>query len=64
MILDDVVAWYGSQAQMARRLGVSAPAINIFVQKFGYLPPLRAIQVERQSGGKFRAIDLIKKPKE
>ena len=56
----DVLEWYGSQANMARALGVDRAAVSGWV-KVGAFPPARAIQVEQQSGGRFRAVDLIEK---
>ena len=56
-MIKDVVDWYGSQANMARALKVDRAAVSLWV-KVGVLPPGRAIQVEQQSGGKFKAVDL------
>lgn len=58
--ISEVVDWFGSQANMARALGVDRAAVSGWV-KAGALPPARAIQVEQQSGGRFRAVDLIEK---
>ena len=58
--ISEVVGWFGSQANMARALGVDRAAVSGWV-KAGALPPARAIQVEQQSGGRFRAVDLIEK---
>ena len=58
--ISEVVDWFGSQANMARALGVDRAAVSGWV-KAGVLPPARAIQVEQQSGGRFRAVDLIEK---
>lgn len=60
MLLKKVIKWYGSQSEMSRRMGVDRAAVSAWVSS-GALPPLRAIQVERQSGGKFKAIDLVLK---
>ena len=57
-MLDDVVEWFGSQADMARALGVKRSAVTQWLAK-GALPPGRAVQVEHQSGGRFRAVDLV-----
>lgn len=56
-MIKDVIDWYGSQANMARALKVDRAAVSFWV-KVGVLPPGRAIQVEQQSGGKFKAVDL------
>lgn len=58
-MLDEVVKWYGSQAEMARSLKVNRAAVTLWL-KVGVLPPARAITVEQQSKGKFRAVDLTK----
>lgn len=58
--ISEVVDWYGSQANMARALSVDRAAVSAWV-KVGMLPPARAIQVEHQSGGRFKAVDLTAK---
>jgi DNA-binding transcriptional regulator YdaS (Cro superfamily) len=58
-MLDEVVEWYGSQAAMARALGVERSAVAQWLAK-GELPALRALQIEKLSGGRFRAVDLSK----
>ncbi|CAB4137529.1 DNA-binding transcriptional regulator Cro [uncultured Caudovirales phage] len=58
-MLNEVVEWYGSQAEMARSLKVNRAAVSLWL-RIGVLPPARAIQVEQQSRGKFRAVDLTK----
>jgi len=42
---------------MAERLGVKRSAVSQWV-KDGKLPPARAIQIEAQSKGVFKAIDI------
>ncbi len=58
-MIKDVIDWYGSQANMARALKVDRAAVSLWL-KIGVLPPARAIQVEKQSGGKFKAVDISK----
>jgi len=58
-MIEDVIKWYGSQANMARALKVDRAAVSLWV-KSGVLPPARSIQVEQQSGGKFKAVELSK----
>ncbi len=57
-MLNDVVTWYENQSNMALRLGVSPAAVSQWMRD-GFLPPARALQVEQQSEGKFKAIDLV-----
>ena len=56
-MIREVIDWYGSQAQMARKLGVDRAAVAQWVSA-GKFPPARAIQIEEQSGGLFKAVDL------
>jgi len=59
MVIKDVVEWYGSQANMARAMGVTPVSVSLWMRD-GYMPPARAIELEVKSGGKFKAVDLIK----
>ena len=55
---DRVVAHFGSKAALARALGINR--VNVTQWEInGYFPPLRAIQIERITGGKFLAFSLI-----
>lgn len=55
---DKAVEWAGGlQYRLAEKLGVSAPAVAKWRRQG--IPPDRAIQIERLSGGKLRAVDLI-----
>jgi len=56
-MLQEVIDWYGSQANMSRALEVDRAAVSQWV-KDGKLPAARALQIEKQSGGKFKAVDL------
>lgn len=58
-MLKDVIEWFGSQSNMARGLGVDRSAVSQWV-KDGHLPAARALEVERLSGGRFKALDLIR----
>lgn len=57
-MIEDIIKWFGSKSKMARSLGVDRSAVTHWRQK-GNLPPMRAIQVERISDGKFRAVDIM-----
>ena len=52
-----VVQKFGGQLPLAEYLGVTKQAVATWGMA-GRLPPERAIQLERKSGGVFRAIDL------
>lgn len=48
-----------SQADLARQLDVDRSAISQWVAE-DKIPPLRAIQIEKLTGGKIKAVDLVK----
>lgn len=58
-MLQEIVNWFGSQANLARALGVDRAAVSHWVKR-GWLPPKRAVMIELLSGGKFKAVDLTK----
>jgi DNA-binding transcriptional regulator YdaS (Cro superfamily) len=58
-MLQEVVEWFGSQANLARALHVDRAAVSHWVAR-GWLPPKRAVELEKLSGGKFKAVDLTK----
>ena len=55
--IDEVIKWFGNQSEMARALGVSPQAVFQWVQE-GSFPAGRALQIERLSAGKFKAIEI------
>lgn len=55
--IDEVIKWFGNQSETARALGVSPQAVFQWVQE-GSFPASRALQIERLSVGKFKAIEL------
>ena len=57
--LDEVIAYFGSQKELAKRMGISEASISLFINKDGF-PAFRAIQIEMMSEGRFKAVDLIK----
>lgn len=57
-MIEQIVEWFGSKSKMARSLGVDRSAVTHWVNK-GSMPPLRAIQVERITDGKFKAVDTM-----
>lgn len=56
--VEEVIRWAGSKIELARLLGVSHAAVSQWAAN-GYLPPARAIEIERLSGGLFHAVDLV-----
>lgn len=58
-MLQEVIDWFGSQANTARALGVDRAAVSAWVAR-GWFPAKRAVEIEKLSGGKFKAIDLTK----
>jgi hypothetical protein len=53
MTFDELIDFYGSQAEAARRLGLSQP--SVFDWKETTIPYDRQCQVQIDSGGKLRA---------
>ena len=53
----EAVEFFGTQADMARALGVSAAAVNQWI-KAGEIPAGRALQIEALSNGKIRGLEL------
>lgn len=58
-MLKEVIEWFGSQAKLARALEVHRAAVSHWATR-GWLPPKRAVEIEKLSGGKFKAVDLTK----
>mgnify|MGYP003646014192 CR=1 FL=1 len=56
--MNEVVVYFGNQAEMARRLKVAPAAVSQWI--VSGIPPRRAIQIEIFTNGKFKAVDLIK----
>lgn len=57
--VEELIEHFGSPNKLAGILDVSSAAISQWVKE-GYLPPLRAIQIEHVTNGKFLAIDLVR----
>ncbi len=56
-MLDELFLYFGSQSELARKLGISAPAVTQWL--IDGIPAARAIEIEKLSGGKFKAVDLV-----
>ena len=53
-----LIEHFGTQAELARRLGVDRAAVNQWT-KTG-MPARRAVEIEKLTGGKFKAVDLMR----
>jgi len=59
-MIEKVLAYFNnSQAELARQLEVDRSAISQWVAD-DKIPPLRAIQIEKLTSGKIKAVDLVK----
>ena len=56
-MLDELFLHFGSQSALARRLGISPAAIAQWL--VDGVPPARAIEIEKITDGKFKAVDLV-----
>lgn len=56
----NTVEYFGSQAEMAKALGVSRAAVSHWLRDEAF-PPARAIQIEIMSEGLIKALDLVAK---
>lgn len=56
--LEEAIEFFGGRNRLAGYLNVSSVAVHWWL-KGNKLPPLRAIQIEELSGGKFKAKDLL-----
>ena len=57
-MLKEIIKWFGSQVELARQLGVTQAAVAQWVAD-EKVPPYRAIQIERITDGRFKAVDII-----
>lgn len=59
---EEVVAWYGTQANLARAFGVTTVAVTNWKNLYdGKFPPEIAIELERRSMGKWKAVEIAGK---
>jgi len=56
--IDRMVAYFGSQAEVARVLKVTPSAVTQWLQA-GAIPAQRAIQIEALTKGEIKALDLV-----
>ena len=57
---EQVVTHFGSQAKLARALNVTRQAITLW-KSADLIPPGNAVEIERLTDGKFKAVDLTAK---
>jgi len=58
MILDDIVEHFGSQSELARALGIDRANVSMWIANHA-VPSLHAINIERLTKGKFKAVDIV-----
>jgi DNA-binding transcriptional regulator YdaS (Cro superfamily) len=54
---DILFSWAGSQAQLARLVGVSRSTVTQWLRR-GYIPAGSGVVIERASLGKFKAAEM------
>ena len=57
-MLDALIEHFGTQAELAKCLGVDRAAVNQWIQTG--LPARRAVEIEKLTEGKFKAVDLMR----
>ncbi len=57
-MFDHVMEHFENQADLAKQLGVSRPAVTIW-KGLDSFPPMQCIAIERLTNGKIKASDLI-----
>ena len=53
-----VFQYFGGQNKTAGALDVSTQAVHAWKNR-GYFPPAQAVEIERITDGKFKAVDLV-----
>ena len=56
--MNDAIKWAGGKLALAKALGVTHAAVSHWLRDGG-LPPARAIEMERLTGGALRAVNLV-----
>ena len=56
--MNEAIEWAGGKLALAKVLGVTHAAVSQWLREGG-LPPARAIEVERMTGGALRAVNLV-----
>jgi len=55
-VFQKLISHFGSHSNLARALGVTRVAVTLWGTEG--IPATRAIQIERITGGKFKAVDI------
>jgi DNA-binding transcriptional regulator YdaS (Cro superfamily) len=53
----EIVAHFGTQKRLADELGINRSQISLWIRT-GVIPALRAMQIEKITDGKFKALDI------
>ncbi len=56
--MNEAIEWAGGKLALAKALGVTHAAVSQWLREGG-LPPARAIELERLTCGKLRAVNLV-----
>ena len=56
--MKEAIEWAGGKLALAKALGVTHAAVSQWLREGG-LPPARAIELERLTGGNLRAVNLV-----
>lgn len=56
--MENLIKHYGSQYQIAKKLNVSRAYVCQWFSA-GKVPALMAVKIEKQTDGKFKAVDLV-----
>lgn len=56
-MFEQIIAFFGSRAELARRLNVDPAAVSQWGRDG--LPPARAIEIEQITGGEFKAVNIV-----
>ena len=56
--MNEAIEWAGGKLALAKALGVTHAAVSQWLLEGG-LPPARAIELERLTGGNLRAVNLV-----
>lgn len=55
--MEQIIEFFGSKAALARALGVEKPSVSHWLENG--LPARRAIEIERLTEGKIKAVDIM-----
>ena len=56
-MIEEILDHFGGVAKLARKLGVRSPAVSQW--RTNGIPADRAIEIERLTDGKFKAVDIV-----